>query len=103
MQISTETLSEMVSRGEQLKCLLESNPDIIRFMELMNSEKPLAIPVKEDRLIGPSEVMKILKISSSRLEEYVKTGKLTAYHTPPSSGRKFWVSEVMAIPIKEVM
>lgn len=61
MQISTETLSEMISRGEQLKCLLESNPDIIRFMELMNSEKPLVIPVKEDRLIGPSEVMKILK------------------------------------------
>lgn len=55
MQISTETLSEMVSRGEQLKCLLESNLDIIRFMELMNSEKPLVIPVKEDRLIGPSE------------------------------------------------
>ena len=83
MQISTETLSEMISRGEQLKCLLESNPDIIRFMELMNSEKPLVIPVKEDRLIGPSEVMKILKISSSRLEGYVKTGKLTAYHTHP--------------------
>ncbi len=99
-ELNLETLEALVSKGQQLKSLLTEEPDILRFMELLsnNDGSQWVIPTKIDRLVGPKEVLRILRISTARLEEYVKSGRLTAYYTPPASGRKFWLSEVMAIP-----
>ena len=98
--LNLETLEALVSKGQQLKSLFTEEPDLLKFLELLKStdESRLVMPPKADRLIGPKEVLGILRISPGRLEDYVKSGRLTAYYTPPASGRKFWLSEVMAIP-----
>ena len=99
-ELNLETLETLLNKGRQLKSLLTEEPDLLKFLELLKGidGNQLVIPTKADRLVGPKEVLNILRISPSRLEEYVKSGRLTAYYTPPSSGRKFWLSEVMTIP-----
>ena len=99
-ELNLETLEALVSKGQQLKSLLTEEPNLLKFLELLKGTEPnqLVMPPKADRLVGPKEVLGILRISPGRLEEYVKSGKLTAYYTPPASGRKFWLSDVMAIP-----
>lgn len=100
--INLETLDTLLDKGEQLKNLLTEEPNLLRFLELLKDTdvNQIVRPVEADRLIGPKQVISILKISSARLEEYVKRGMLTAYYTPPASGRKFWLSEVLALPCK---
>lgn len=102
MNIDAEALDHMVEKGRELKELL-SDRSVLRFMELMASMdgQVSVVPVKSDTLLYPSEVRKMLRISSSTLKEYCDKGILTAYHTPPKGRTKFWLSEVLAIPVAE--
>lgn len=103
MNIDAEALDHMVEKGRELKELL-SDKSVLRFMELMASMdgQVSVVPVKSDTLLYPSEVRKMLRISSSTLKEYCDKGILTAYHTPPKGRTKFWLSEVLAIPVAEL-
>lgn len=102
MNIDAEALDHMVEKGRELKELL-SDKSVLRFMELMASMdgQVSVVPVKSDTLLYPSEVRKMLRISSSTLKEYCDKGILTAYHTPPKGRTKFWLSEVLAIPVAD--
>ena len=102
MNIDAEALDHMVEKGRELKELL-SDRSVLRFMELMASMdgQVSVVPVKSDTLLYPSEVRKMLRISSSTLKEYCDKGILTAYHTPPKGRTKFWLSEVLAIPVTD--
>lgn len=102
MNIDAEALDHMVEKGRELKELL-SDKSVLRFMELMASMdgQVSVVPVKSDTLLYPSEVRKMLRISSSTLKEYCDKGILTAYHTPPNGRTKFWLSEVLAIPVAD--
>lgn len=102
MNIDAEALDHMVEKGRELKELL-ANKDILRFMELMASMdgQVSVVPAKTDTLVYPREVRRILRISSSTLKEYCEQGILTAYHTPPKGRTKFWLSEVLAIPVAD--
>lgn len=102
MNIDAEALDHMVEKGRELKELL-SDRSVLRFMELMASMdgQVSVVPVKSDTLLYPSEVRKMLRISSSTLKEYCDKGILTAYHTPPKGRTKFWLSEVLAIPVAD--
>lgn len=102
MNIDAEALDHMVEKGRELKELL-SDRSVLRFMELMASMdgQVSVVPVKSDTLLYPSEVRKMLRISNSTLKEYCDKGVLTAYHTPPKGRTKFWLSEVMAIPVAD--
>ena len=102
MNIDAEALDHMVEKGRELKELL-SDKSVLRFMELMASMdgQVSVVPVKSDTLLYPSEVRKMLRISNSTLKEYCDKGVLTAYHTPPKGRTKFWLSEVLAIPVAD--
>lgn len=102
MNIDAEALDHMVEKGRELKELL-SDKSVLRFMELMASMdgQVSVIPTRSDTLLYPSEVRKMLRISSSTLKEYCDKGILTAYHTPPKGRTKFWLSEVLAIPVAD--
>lgn len=102
MNIDAEALDHMVEKGRELKELL-SDKSVLRFMELMASMdgQVSVVPTRSDTLLYPSEVRKMLRISSSTLKEYCDKGILTAYHTPPKGRTKFWLSEVLAIPVAE--
>ena len=102
MNIDAEALDHMVEKGRELKELL-SDRSVLRFMELMASMdgQVSVVPVKSDTLLYPSEVRKMLRISSSTLKEYCDKGILTAYRTPPKGRTKFWLSEVLAIPVAD--
>lgn len=102
MNIDAEVLDRMVEKGRELKELL-ANKDILRYMELLASMdgQVSVVPTRSDSLVYPSEVRKILRISSSTLKEYCDKGILTAYHTPPKGRTKFWLSQVLAIPVAE--
>lgn len=81
--------------------IIQENPDIVSFLETVKEIKELTIPIKIDKLIGQKQASEILGVAPDRISEYVKNGILTAYYTPPVSHRKFWLSEVLAIPRKE--
>lgn len=102
MNIDADVLDRMVEKGRELKELL-ANKDILRFMELMASMdgQVSVVPVRSDTLLYPSEVRRMLRISNSTLKEYCNQGLLTAYHTPPKGKTKFWLSQVLAIPVAE--
>ena len=51
-----------------------------------------------DRLLRAKEVREILRITPKTLGDLVKSGRLTAYYTPDSTERKYWQSQVLAIP-----
>ena len=92
MSIDTELLDALLVKASQLKELLSANPDLVPFLQLLKDtgKETLELPVRKDRL----------KISTARMEQYCKSGVLTAYYTPPKSDRKFWLSEVMSIPTR---
>ena len=102
MNIDADVLDRMVEKGRELKELL-ANKDILRFMELMASMdgQVSVVPTRSDTLLYPSEVCKMLRISNSTLKEYCDKGVLTAYRTPPKGRTKFWLSQVLAIPVAE--
>ena len=102
MNIDADVLDRMVEKGRELKELL-ANKDILRFMELMASMdgQVSVVPLRSDTLLYPSEVRRLLRISNSTLKEYCNQGLLTAYHKPPKGKTKFWLSQVLAIPVAE--
>ena len=47
-----------------------------------------------DELLTISQVARALKVSRQRVVDYVNQGKITCVYTPPTSRRKFRVSDV---------
>ena len=69
-------------------------PEILEFLRLSQNADTSIMPIKGDKLIQMSEAASVLNVNPSMISRYVKEGLLTAYYTPHSSRRKFWLSEV---------
>lgn len=102
MDVNMQNLSELVHIGQQLQEMLENNPQVLEYLRLAQETGGHIVmaPVKVDKLIEAKEAAEILKVPVGRIGEYVKSGLLQAYVTPPTTNRKFWVSDVLAIPKK---
>lgn len=93
-------LGELAENIERLQKLISETPEIITMLQLLKETKTehLVLPQKGDKLIGTSEALDILKVSDSTFRSYWQRGLLRVMYTPDSNKRKFWLSEVMAIP-----
>ena len=93
-----------IDEVKQLSKLVQDNPDLLTMLKLLdkNHVEKLVLPVRADKLIGTTETLDILKVSEATFRGYWQKGSLEAYYTPDSRNRKFWLSDVMAIPRKEV-
>lgn len=103
MEIDLNAMGELIAKGQQLQALLTQNPEMLTFLQLLKDTdtEHIVVPVKADRLIYPGEAREILRVSETTLNQYVDQGLLKSYRTPPKGKRKFWLSEVMAIPQME--
>lgn len=75
-------------------------PELIRFLELSQNADTVLLPVKGDKLIFSGEAAKILRVNSTMISRYVREGLLQPVYTPHGKDRKFWLSEVLALPKK---
>lgn len=94
------TLSQVSTSLEKLRKIITDSPEVLECLKLLQSCKSeiVVTPVKADKLIGQKEASEILGVSANRIGDYVRTGLLTAYYTPPASNRKFWLSDVLKLP-----
>ncbi len=92
-------LIENINELRELTSLL--SPELIRFLELSQNKDVSFIPVQGDKLITQSEVAKMLKVTTTTVSHYAKSGLLKPVYTPESSIRKYWLSEVKALPKRE--
>ena len=77
-------------------------PEILEFLKLSQNADTSIMPIKGDKLIQMSEAASVLNVNPSMISRYVKEGLLTAYYTPHSSRRKFWLSEVKGLADKDL-
>lgn len=93
-------LPQLLEALESLQQVIRESPEVVECLRLMKECKSEVVltPIKVDRLIGQKEAADILGVSPNRICEYVNSGLLTAYYTPPTSHRKFWLSQVLSVP-----
>ena len=93
-----------IDEVKQLSKLVQDNPDLLTMLKLLdkNHVEKLVLPVRADKLIGTTEALDILKVSEATFRGYWQKGLIEVYYTPDSRNRKFWLSDVMTIPRKEV-
>jgi len=98
-------IEALVEKGQELKKLLQETPEIISFLTLLKDlgDEKVVLPIKTDILIRAGQAAEILGVDKALIYKYVKEGRLHPYRTPPASHMKFWLSEVKAIPQKEVI
>lgn len=102
-QIRLEDLEKLIEAGEKLQKLLQQSPEIAAFAGAVQQAKEPVLLLEQDRLVMAGEAATILGTSKSHIGQLVKQGLLTPYYTPGSSYRKFRLSEVWAIPQREVV
>lgn len=98
--IKMKDLDTLITKGKELQAILRENPDIISFLRLLKElgDEAAILPAKADRLIRAGEAAKILGVSKGTIYRYEREGKLQAWHTADSSQKKFWLTQVMALP-----
>ena len=96
--ISLDALDAMLAKGQELKSLLESSPEIAAFAEALKETKGPILVLPGERFIRAGEAAKILGVNENTISQYARQGKLTAYYTPGSSHRKYMLSAVLALP-----
>ena len=101
--IKLDDLEMMIEKGKELQRLLQQSPEIIAFAGAVQQAKEPVLLLEHDRLVLAGEAATILGTSKSHIGQLVKQGLLTPYYTPGSSYRKFRLSEVWAIPQREVV
>ena len=101
---TANSLDSVVDSLQRIKCLLHESPEVLRFLELLKETgvEHIVIPVTADKLIEASQAAEVLKVSKSRIGVYCRSGLLSAYYTPGSNNRKFWLRDVLALAQKEV-
>ena len=103
-QISLADLDVLVKKAGELKKILQETPEIITYLQLVKDlgDEKAVMPIQTDVLIRAGQAATILGVDKSLIYRYVEEGRLRPYRTPPASHMKFWLSEVKAIPQKEV-
>ena len=97
MDIDIKKLQKEVDLTERYQKALENIASLQQTIEKFSLEKVLLTPT--DRLIHSGEAAKILGVNQNKISSLVKKGLLTPLFID-SNRRKFWLSEVLALPMK---
>lgn len=97
MDIDIEKLQKEVDLAERYQKALENIASLQQTIEKFSLENVLLTPA--DRLIHSGEAAKILGVNQNKISSLVKKGLLTPLFID-SNRRKFWLSEVLALPKK---
>lgn len=97
MNINLEELQRAVELAERYQKALESITPLQKKVEQFSLENVLLAPA--DRLIHAGEAAKLLGVNQNTIGSFVKRGLLTPLYVN-SNRRKFWLSEVLALPEK---
>ena len=97
MNINIEELKLLVELTGQIKNNLQVIEPQLQTIKKFSLENVLLAPT--DRLIHSGEAAKILGVNQNKISSLVKKGLLTPLFID-SNRRKFWLSEVLALPIK---
>ena len=97
MNINIEDLQKEVDLAERYQKALENIASLQQTIEKFSLENVLQTPA--DRLIHSGEAAKILGVNQNKISSLVKKGLLTPLFID-SNRRKFWLSEVLALPKK---
>lgn len=91
-----DALQRFTAQARELQAIVA---DLQPFLETIKEldGKPF---IPADRLIRTSEAAQILGVSKSTIGEFVKAGLLTPLYVN-SDQRKFWLSQVKALPRKQ--
>jgi excisionase family DNA binding protein len=96
--IKIDDLDALITKGRELKQLLQSSPEIAAFADGLRQSREPVLLMEHDRLVRAGEAASILGVNKSTIGKYVNDGLLTAYFTPGSTSRKFRISELWKIP-----
>lgn len=95
-------LTEVLDAAKELKKILDENPEIVRFAELMVKQKgDIVFPKVFDNLLSAGQAAKVLGVSRGTIYSYKERGLLPAYTLPDSSRVKFKASDVLGLAKKE--
>ena len=97
MNINLEELQLIAELTEQIKNNLQVIEPQLQTIERLNLENVLLAPA--DRLIHAGEASKLLGVNQNTIGSFIKKGLLTPLYVN-SNRRKFWLSEVLALPKK---
>lgn len=97
MNINIEELKLLVELTGQIKNNLQVIEPQLQTIKKFSLENVLLAPA--DRLIHSGEAAKILGVNQNKISSLVKKGLLTPLFID-SNRRKFWLSEVLALPKK---
>ena len=96
--LDLEALRKFTAQAQKLQAIAR---DILPLIEAVKSLDGKAIlPTPADRLIRASEAAHILGVGKSSIGEFVRAGLLTPLYVN-SDQRRFWLSEVKALPRKQ--
>lgn len=91
-------LDTMLDKMEQIKTLLDANPEVLECLRLMREGGDnIVIPVRTDHLIEVGDAAKVLKVSRSMVYRLAREGLLKVYSTPYSDRCKFWYKDVVGL------
>ena len=93
--LDLDTLQRFTAQARELQAIVA---DLQPFLDTIKElDGKTFIP--DDRLIRSSEAAQILGVSKATIGEFVKAGLLTPLYVN-SDQRKFWLSQVKALPRK---
>lgn len=94
---------DTLERLEKIVELSQKFPQLLEILQLLKDvpEGKIMMPVKADKLIGTNEAIAILKTSTKTFRKIWQEGYIDVVYTPNSGERKFWLSQVMAVPKKQ--
>lgn len=97
MNINLDELREAAEYAERIQIAAK---EIIPLIEaLKNLEGKMIIPAPTDRLVKAGEAAEILGVSKTSISDFVRAGLLVPVYVD-SERRKFWLSDIMALPKK---
>lgn len=94
--LDLDTLVKFTAQAQKLQAIAR---EIMPLVEAMRELDGKAI-IPTDRLIRAGEAAQILGVSKSAIGSFVKAGLLTPLYVN-SAQKKFWLSEVKALPRKK--
>ena len=96
--VDMKDLDNLVTKGQELKRLLTESPEIIEYMRLaQQGGGDVLLPERMDHLISAKKAAFILGVGKSTVYRLESEGHLTAFYTPNSRTKKYWMSDVMRV------
>ena len=98
-EINLENLNALVEKAVELKQVLSESPEILQYLRLIKEigAEKVEVPRVDDVLLRAGDAAKILGVGQSRINAYVREGKLSRYYVEGSSHSRFWRSQVKAL------